>query len=412
MLYLSFKQLFSKKKQTFFIILGIGFGAMLFIAISGVMLGLRSYIVSALLNNTAHILISGSERQIDSEDIKERFFGDDLVHWVSSPYGKRGEAKLENYQGWAERLNNHNDVFAFSPRLTINSMFSKRKIRTNVSLTGVIPHRQMSVSNIEDYMVEGHFEDLSKGGNKIIIGEKVGQDLGVKVGQTLGVLSRMNEVTMFKIVGVFRFGDERIDGSLAFALLTEVQKLNKTPGRVSEIAVALNDMEKSESLASFWSLYSSDKIQGWKNANKMFMEVIKMQDVVRYFIMFSVLVVAAFGVYNVLSIMINQKRKEIAILRSIGYSPSEILHLILYQGIFLGLCGGLLGLAFGVTLVTVVSKIDIGLQIGKSNHLIVSYDHSIYVTAFIAAVIASIFASIVPALSASKMTPIDIIRGE
>lgn len=72
------------------------------------------------------------------------------------------------------------------------------------------------------------------------------------------------------------------------------------------------------------------------------MEMIKVQDYSRYFITITILIVASFGIYNVLSIMINQKKKEIAILQAIGYAPIKILQLVLYQGIFLGVSGGIL----------------------------------------------------------------------
>jgi len=412
MLFLAFKQLLSKKKQTLFILLGIGLGSMLFISISGVMIGLREYIINSLLSNTSHILISGSERVIDEKEIKEQLYSNSIVNWTTNPYGKRGEAKLENYQGWVNIFNKSPEVYGYSPRITIPVILKKRTLRSSISLTGVIPQKHLKVSNIEGYISTGSFKELEKGGNKIVIGVGVAKDLGVKVGQTIEVTAKNNELSPFKIVGTLKMGDERIDRTLAFAHLREVQKLNKTPGRISEIAVSLNNLEHSEMIAELWSRYSDDKVQGWKTTNKMFMEVIKMQDVVRYFIMFAVLVVAGFGVYNVLSIMINQKRKEIAILRSLGYKPSEILELIVYQGIFLGLSGGIIGAILGFIVVYIVSNINIGLEIGKSNTLIVSYDPTIYLMAFVSSVIAAVVASILPALSASKMTPIDIIRGE
>jgi lipoprotein-releasing system permease protein len=260
-------------------------------------------------------------------------------------------------------------------------------------------------------MAEGSFEALSSGGNKIVLGIGVGKDLGLRVGQYVDVLGADGRITPFKIVGFSKFGDDRTDAQLAFAHLSDVQKVNRTPGRLTEIAVALTDIEKSEELAQFWSSFNNDKVEGWRSANARFMEMIRMQDIVRYFIMFSVLVVAAFGIYNVLTIMINQKRHEIAILRSIGYPPYKILELILYQGFFMGLLGGVVGLLLGASVTYLVSLIDIGVELGGSNTLLVSYDSSIYVSGFVAALFASFVASVLPAYLASQMTPIDIIRG-
>ncbi len=411
MLFLSFKQLFSKKKQTFLILFGISLGTMLFITISGIQLGLREYITKSLLNNTAHILISGRENTIIRSDVYNWFFEGQNISWISSPFGKRGESKLENYAGWAERLSSDPLVYDFCPRLSVQTIIKKGDIKLTTALTGTLAKRQVRVSDIEDYMSEGRFIDLQSGGNKIVLGKSAAEDLGVRSGQYIDVLNGQGEVTPFKVMGIVSFGDENMDRSISFAHLADVQKLNKTPGRVSQIVVALFDLEQAEEVAKQWSLLSKDKVEDWKNANPMFMEMIKMQDIVRYFITLSILIVAAFGVYNVLSIMINQKKKEIAILRSIGYGPKRILELIMYQGIFLGFSGGLLGILLGLIICKIVGSINLGFEIGGSNHLIISYEPSIYLIAFSSAMFASILASFLPAISASKMTPIDIIRG-
>jgi lipoprotein-releasing system permease protein len=412
MFFLSWKQLLAKKKQSFLILLGISFGSMLFVSISAIQLGFRAFMIKALLNNTAHIVIKGADNRIEQNAIEESLKWDGIIDWITPPLGKKDESRLYNYQGWVEILRNDPNVYDYSPRLSTNVMLKNKTIRSNVNLVGSIPEKQIKISEIADYVVDGSFLDLGKGGNSIILGIGVAKDLGVRVGQYIEVLSGQSNSFSFKVVGLTKFGDDRTDRSLAFAHIHDVQKVNQTPGRISEIAVSLNDLEMAGELAALWDLYTSDKVEDWKSASKMFMEMIRMQDIVRFFIMFSVLVVAAFGIYNVLSIMINQKKKEIAILRSIGYGPSKILELIIFQGILLGIGGGILGVIFGYLVSRLVESIDLGLEIGGSNHLFVSYDPSIYYTSMVAAFIAAMVASLIPAFAASKMTPIDIIRGE
>ena len=413
MFFLAMKQLFSRKRQTFLILLGIALGTMLFVTISGVQLGFREYISSALLSRTAHVLIQGPDNLIKKEELQNRFFGDDvLVNWITPPSGKREESRLSNYQGWYSLLENHPDVYSFNPRLTINALVMSEKIKHNLSLVGTIPEKEVKTSDIEDYMKEGQFLDLAGGGDKIILGSQAAKDLGVRKGQKINVNIGIGSSRPFRVVGTFSFGDEQTDRALAFAHLNDVQALNRTPGRIADIAVTLIDKDKAQDLADIWGLFSKDQVLDWQEANKMFMEMIRMQDIVRLFITVSILIVAAFGIYNVLSIMINQKKKEIAILRSIGFAPKRILELILIQGIFLGVFGGLLGMTIGHSLNKYVETIDLGFEIGKSNHLLMSYDPKIYITAFWAALLAAILASILPAYSASKMTPMDIIRGE
>lgn len=413
MFFLSWRQLMSRKKQTMLILLGISFGTLLFVSISGIQLGMRQYISEQLLNNTAHILITGAEQDILAKDVTEALYGPEgKVFWRVPPGGKRDEARLQNYQGWYQRLSDDAEVFDFSPRLNTNALLTNGKFSVSVGLLGTIPERHTRLTNIEKYLKEGSFSALRGGGNNLVVGSGVASKLGARLNQVINVGVGIGASRPYKIVGIVHFGNKQLDESISYAHLKNVQTLTKSPGRITEIAVALLDIDKSSEIADFWQMISSDKVEDWQEANKAFMEMIQVQDFSRYFITTAILIVAAFGIYNVLTIMINQKRREIAILRAIGYSPKRILELILYQGFMLGIAGGLLGLVLGFLMCVWVGSIDFGFEIGGSNHLLMSYDWSIYVTAFVTANIASFIASYIPAWEASRLTPIDIIRSE
>lgn len=413
MFFLSWRQLISKKRQTILILLGISFGTLLFVSIAGVQLGMRQYITEQLLNNTAHILISGAERSIDQREVTEAFYGPEpMVRWISPPSGKREEVRLENYAGWYQRLSHDPNVYDFSPRLTTNVILANGKFTTSVSLTGTVPEKHLRITSIENYLKAGSFSALKGGANHIVIGSGVADELGVKIDQYINVSNGRDTQHPFKVVGIAHFGNEQIDKSVAYAEINDVQMLARSPGRVNAIAVALFDIDKSAEIAEQWQIASPDKVEDWQKANKVFMEMIRVQDFSRYFITTSILVVAAFGIYNVLTIMINQKKREIAILRAIGYGPKRILELILYQGLLLGVTGGVLGIALGFFLCLWIGSIDFGFEIGGSHNLFISYDWKIYVTAFIAANFAALIASYLPARAASRMTPMDIIRAE
>lgn len=414
MFFLSWKQLTSRKLQTSLILLGISLGTLLFVVISGLQLGTRDYISDALLNNTSHVIISGSAQKIEKEAVTKSLYPKDneKVRWVLPPFGRRKETRLENYLGWHKLLSNDSDVLDFAPRFITNAILSNGDFTTSLALIGTDIERQIQISSIESYMAEGSFKALSGGGNSIVIGSGVAEDLGVRVNQYVQISTGKQTPRPFKVVGITHFGNEQADRSMAFGELQRIQSLARSPGRVSQIAVALYDIELATQKAEFWRLFSNDKVEDWQEANKMFMEMIRVQDYSRYFITTAILIVAAFGIYNVLTIMINQKRREIAILRALGFNPGDILELILYEGMLLGISGGILGLIFGALACKAIESIQLDIQIGKSNNLLVSYHWSIYLYAFIAANIASIIASYIPARAASKMTPIEIIREE
>ncbi len=413
MLYLAFRQMLSRKKQTALIFLGVSFGTMIYIVIAGLQFGFRSYLYEQLLNNTSHVLITGKEGNIVEKEITPRFFSEnEYVRWVIPPQGKRSESKLENPQSWFDRLSADPDVVSYAPRLTISGMASKSRHRTNINITGIIPARQIKITSLEDYMKEGSILDLSGGGNKLIVGSGVLKELGAKVGESINLSTGLGENRPFKIVGKIEMGNEQIDKVMVLGNIRDIQTLNRTPGRIGEITVALIDIDLSKEKAERWSIYSNDNVESWEEANAQFMQMITIQDIMRLVITGAILLVAGFGIYNILTIMISQKQKEIAILRSIGYAPDKILELFLFQGLMLGFGGGLLGISLGFIINLFMESIELSMQIGKSNHLPVSYDISIYITAFAAAQIAAAIASYLPARAASKLTPLEIIRSE
>lgn len=412
MFFLAWRQLIARKKQTSLIVLGISFGTLLFVTISGLQLGMREFITERLLNNTAHVLISGAERLIDPKDITEIFFGQEKVRWTALPFGKREEVRLQNVQSWYQALKQDPQVFDFSPRLSTNAILSNGNFTASVGLVGVVAEKQLATTSIQDYVQEGSFKALSSGTGNIIIGSEVSKHLGARLNHFIKVTNGNQAGKIFKVVGIVHFGNSQTDGSIAYADLNHVQSLLRSPGRISEIAVTLFDINNSATKAAEWKMRSGDQVQGWEEANKNFMEMIRVQDYTRYFITSTILIVAAFGIYNVLSIMISQKRKEIAILQAIGYGPSQILKLVLYQGLVLGIAGGILGLILGFFLCVIIGRIDLGIELGSSRNLQISYDIETYVLAFFAANIAAILASYFPAHAASRLTPMEIMRSD
>jgi lipoprotein-releasing system permease protein len=411
MFFLAIRHLLSRKRQTTLIFLGISLGTMMYTVISGMQLGMRDFVTERLMSNTSHIKISAREQKIDRAEMTERFFGSEqAVDWITPPSGIREEAHIMYPQGWFDRLRDDPEVLGYSPTFTMNVIISKGTTKHPATLSGIVPSLHNRVMNLQKYVTEGKLSDLSGGGNKVIAGEALLDKFGLKIGDTILVSSGISEARPLKIVGTLSLGVQQIDEVIIFAALRDVQQLNKSPGRITEIAVNLIDMDKSQSMADMWELTSKDKVESWEEANANFMEIFAIQDIVRWAVTFAILVVAGFGIYNVLSIMVNQKKKEIAILRSIGYPPKYILELFLIQGMILGIAGATIGLLFGHVINLYLATIELGHSgVGK---MLISYAPSIYISGFLLAFLSAILASFLPAHAASKLTPLDIIRSE
>lgn len=416
MLFLSLRHLLSRKKQTFLILVGITLGTTAYVAISGMMLGFQNYIIDRLINNDAHIRISAREELISKKEIEDVFYTNskDKVVWLIPPSGRRDSKSIENPKYWFDKFKNHPDVFAYSPQLTASVLYKRGDLTITGRMIGSKPELETKVTNITQYMTEGTFEAIGETGNRLAVGSGLLERLGARVGETLLVSSSSGALVPFKIVASFNLGIPGIDNGTAFGSILDVQKLEKSANRVSDIGVKLNDVSRAEPLAQNWKQFASDKIQSWEEANEGTLSVFTIQTITRNFMTISIVVVAAFGIYNILSIMVTQKRKEIAILRALGFGRKEIVNLFLYQGLILGVLGGVLGLVLGYLICLYMSTLTVGSgrMMGSTGKMLVAFDYMIYVNAIVIAFLSSLVSSFLPAYGAGKLTPIEIIRSE
>jgi lipoprotein-releasing system permease protein len=408
MWFLSLRLLLARKKQTFLCLTGVCLGTATFIAFAGMLSGFQDYIIDQLVNNDAHVRVSVREELITKHSLDSSFFPDAAhAFWISPPSGRRDSSQLENPSGWFKRLDNDSRVFAYSPQYQVQAIFRRSKASKSGRFIGSIPQKQLRVTNIEQYMIEGNFSSLGSNGNRLIMGDGLLKTLGAQVGETIFVASGEKEPTPFKIIGAFNFGIQNVDDTTAFGALNDVQNLNQAASNISDIAIRLTDVQLAQEVVEDWSKFSRDKVESWDQANANILSVFKIQNFTKNFVTIAILIVAAFGIYNILNILVNQKRKDIGILRAIGYEANDIVVIFLYQGFVFGILGGLTGCVFGYVLCKYVASIHIG---GMMDQMLVSFAPSIYITGFLMAAISSAVSSMLPARSASKLEPIDIIR--
>lgn len=414
MIFLALRYLVARKKQTLLTLLGIFFGTAGFILLSGIMLGFRSYLVGQLVNNNPHIHIQPREDFLTEHSLDSSFYplGYEHIFWAVPPSGRKSSTFIENPQNWHQLLREHPQVNHFTPQLMVSALLSNGPSSATANLIGCDPIEQKQVTTIGDYVTEGSFSDLATGGNRLILGHELKKKLGVELSQAINVSVANTPAKTFRVTGFFRTGNKSFD-SYAYGEIGDIQNLNKTPKKVNEIAVRLHDHTYASSLARTWTQLGPEKIESWDQINASIFDVFKIQDTVRFLTIASILVVAGFGIYNVLNMTIMQKRKDIAILRSMGYGASEVIILFFLQGFILGIIGASLGLIFGYFMSIYLQTIPFG---GGSfagrgtGFLMVSTDSRIYFQAAFFALLSSSVASILPALGAGRLTPIEIIR--
>jgi lipoprotein-releasing system permease protein len=414
MFFLAIKQLLARPRQTLLALLGIMFGTAAFLILSGMMLGFREYLVQKLIDTTAHISIKAEEPTIEEHSLDRFFLPQSLIKWIVPPVSHNDPPQIQYPQGWYDRLDADSRVLAYAPQLTAQVLVNRGKLTRSIVLIGVEAAKQVQATDVESDMTVGRFLDLDKGGFQIIIGASLAQKLGIHVNDNLNTVAENGKVTPAKVAGFFDTGMSQVDDVTAYAPLYYVQQAHQTPGQVDQIIVKLKDITLARPIADQWAAISRENVQSWDEANANFFQVFAMQDMIRYILSFVVLMIAAFGIYNILNMMILQKRGEIAILRSMGFEAKDIIQLFMSQGVILGFIGGLLGLGLGTLICLYVQSITFstGISITKINHMLIAWHVYFYVMGFLLALLSGIIAGFLPAYSASKMAPIDILRAE
>ncbi len=408
MIFLAFRHIFARPKQSLLTLLGVSLGTTAFITFAAIMTGFQTFIIDQLVNNDAYVKISAKEKMVSEKDLNESLFKEkNHVFWLTSPSGRQESAKINYPLGWFHKLDKDTRVLAYSPLIGAMVLYIKGGISLSGKLQGVDPVNQAKVTNIASYMVQGDYQSLAGGGNRIIIGIGLATKLGAKLKDTILISVGKSDPIPFKLSGIYKTGIVNLDDTVGYAHLRDVQSALSRPSEITDIAIRLTAVEDSQAFAAEYSEFTDEKVQSWDQSNASILSVFSLQDFIRTFITVAIMIVASFGIYNILNILVNQKRKDIGILRSFGYDPSEIQNLFMIQGLFLGISGGLIGLVLGFVMSLYLSTLKIS---GMTDNMRINFSPKLYLMGIGMAIAASVISSYLPARSAGKLNPIDIVR--
>lgn len=393
-------------------------GTVAYVTVSGFFLGFQTYMVQQLVDNTAQVHIQARQYTLAEHELDSQFFGSkfdppvDHVFWISPPSGMQGYSAVQSPQSWYARLRADPRVEAFSPLLTAPALFSAAKVSVSANLIGCNPAEQAKVTVVGTYMVEGKFDEIGYGGNRIILGDELMKRLGAGLNQVVMISVGIKRPVPFKVIGRFMTGNRAADLQ-AYGALADVQQLRGTPNQVNEIGVRLKDYTMASDVATSWSGLAPELVESWDQQFANIFSMFRLQTTLRFAMIATVLIVAGFGIYNILNMTVNQKRQDVAILRSMGYDSLDIVFLFFSQGFIIGVFGAIAGLFVGYLVCLYLQTIQFmapGASGGFDGRLHISLSLAIYAQATALALLTSSLASILPARAAGRMTPIDVIR--
>lgn len=261
-------------------------------------------------------------------------------------------------------------------------------------------------------MTEGSINDLIANPDGIVIGSELARKLSVSMNDNISVATTTGQVRTFKILGIFRTGRADYDETQAFASIKRVQALLNRPNRANTIIMKLADPYAAHTLAARIEGEIGYKAVSWQEASEDLMSTLTIRNIIMYTVVSAVLIVAAFGIYNVISTVVMEKHRDIAILKSVGFHAKEIQAVFVIQGLILGLAGCSLGLPFGSTLMWALMQIRFKPP-GSTEIIEMPIDWNLLQFALAAgfALTAAVAAAFLPARKAAQVEPVAILRG-
>ena len=409
--FVSIRYMLTHMRQSVVCIAGVTISVMMFIGMSSMMRGFSDKFIIETVESSGHITIHDEPRQ-SRTPILQMHYGDQGVLSLQRSKPRDQIQKIKNPTGLMIQLEQMHGITSAAPMVFGDVIGTYGTKTTNISIYGIDPRRQLRVTTIGKDVTDGSFDRLESTADGIVLGQGVAQNIGAKLDDTITLVSPTGGQATAKIVGIFSTGVTPVDYSRGFMLLNNAQTLLNKKNIVNQIVLRTDNYDAAREYAAQIESIVGYKTESWQESNANFLKIFKIQTIITYVITGSLMVVAAFGVLNILIMAVLERINDIAILKSFGFSRNDITKIYMIQGTVIGLIGASLGVGLGKLMVEGMRKIPIRMEgLVKSDGMLMSESRETYITAFVASIVVVILASMYPARRAARYDPVEVIRG-
>lgn len=405
-LYIALRFLSHRKRPLLLSLSGVVFGVAFFICTQAQTQGFAKYFIDSTLGSNGALVI------------RSRFQPRHLSSIVPAKTSHPNVARRQSFEG----ITNANEIMRISRQFSnvvscspvLRGTLSARSgfVNATVDLFGIDPTLHLQTTDLAHQLIEGNFDDFRNNPNSVIVGSRLSETLDINTGDTVQLLSPGGQYRRFAVAALARSGVGSIDSTRMYSHARVAQTLLHKPYSASMIIYKLRDPDRAPALAQhFESLFQHDSIswQDREEANLQLFLTLRMSVAITVSL---IILLAGFGIFNVLTMSVLAKVKEIAILRSMGYRRIDISSIFLWQGAMVAAGGSALGCLLGALMTWGVSHIPIRVRgILYADHFLVTWNWAHYVGATLLAMIAVFIASYVPARRAAGLAPVATLRG-
>lgn len=410
-LFVTLKLLFERKRQTIVAIAGVSIGVAAFIAMASLMNGFQRYFIEQALDLNAHVTLKVKDERDKAEMIR-RVYGEKTIAQVLGAKAKDLKDKIVDYRFIVLKYENDEEIVGVAPHLVGEGIISYGTATKTATLVGIDPLLERKASVIDRFIKGGKLESLITSGESVIVGKLLARDLGVdEVGKKVLITTPKGLTHLFKVVGFFDSGITMLDQTRIYMNLKSLQKILERTDEVNEIIFKLKDVHRANEVAERIQRETGYYTESWKKAFRNFLQLFKIQNYITYMIVFAILVVSAFGIFNIIMMTVLEKKRDIAILKALGYENRDIVRIFVLNGLIISFFGALLGCLLGYGIQEYLQSVEIPVEgLVRTRGFVLDRSPSYYFYGILFAFSFSLLASFYPSYKASKLNPVEIFR--
>ncbi|GAB4409371.1 MAG: ABC transporter permease [Microscillaceae bacterium] len=381
----------------------------MYVFMNSFMTGVNDLQSDLVFTTISHIRIYNDVPRQKENILKKTFQETKAIH-IRNEKQILYEEGIKNANEITDFLEKQPEVVATTPQVNVSVSFRSGSNNINGILSGVEAEGEDRLFNMTNHMREGKWSQLKYQANGLIIGNVMAEEMNLKVGDNLTVLTFDGVSRNYTIIGIFQTYTKTIDRTKAYLNIASVRQLiSKNRGYATDIQVNIKNFDATSLFSDKLTALLPFQVEKWQTANEQLDAANTIREILALAVSLTILIVAGFGIYNIMNMTVNEKIKEIAILKAMGFGGNDIVQIFLLQAIAIGFIGGLTGLLLGFGLANIIDQIPF--KLASFDTLPMAYRAKDYLQGFAFGMLITGFAGYLPARKASKVDPVSIIRG-
>jgi lipoprotein-releasing system permease protein len=395
----------TRKKQTLVAAMGVTIGIALYIFSNSLSSGIGKYSQAKMFKSVPHL------RVYKKDEISKPLFSPaslNSVVVIQNPKITTLSKSIINPVGLLEQIKKQDYILFAAPQVNVDLFYINGKSQLKGVSNGVNILEADAMFNIQSTLIAGDLSSISSDLNAIILGSGIAEKLNVGIDDNITILSARGVKKIMRISAIFSSDNKAVDESKSYINIGTAQQLVlENSNFVTDIYASVVNPDLSEQYTEQLQQITVYDVEDWKTANADQLAQDKLLTAMTPLISFSIMMVAAFGIYNILNMTITQKMNDIAILKASGFKGNDIVKIFLTESFIMGIVGTVLGLTFGAVLIAIMQRVYIGPPIG---YFPIYFDAKVFAVGGVFGLIASLGAGYFPAKKAAKIDPVEIFR--